>query len=196
MGCSQQNSTAVGSATGEVAASRLHTWGPSYLTDRSDTGSSFPELTPALRGAEELARPPAAVQVYWQASGVVRSAGSAFQSSWKKQRRAQGNVCPAIPAGRLGILEGQVKAEGGHRSPKPWHYTAPKSSTWHQAGTQPGPAGSWEAHKPQTGRTCAWLAPCTVGAAQSTLFAGSEPSHTQLCHRPCNKAKKSYQLPW
>lgn len=99
MGCSQQNSTSVGSATREVAASRLHTWGPSYITDCSDTGSSFPELIPALGGAEELARPPAAVQVYWQASGAVRSAGSAFQSSWKKQRGAQGDVCPAIPAG-------------------------------------------------------------------------------------------------
>lgn len=99
MGCSQQNSTSVGSATREVAASRLHTWGSSYITDRSDAGSSFPELIPALGGAEELARPPAAVQVYWQASGVVRSAGSAFQSSWKKQRGAQGDMCPAIPAG-------------------------------------------------------------------------------------------------
>lgn len=119
MGCSQQNSTSVGSATREVAASRLHTWGPSYITDRSDAGSSFPELIPALRGAEELARPPAAMQVYWQASGVVRSAGSAFQSSWKKQRGAQGNVCPAIPAGIT--------------NPRPW------------------------------------LAPCTAGAAQSTV---------------------------
>ena len=117
MCCSQQNSTTVGSATREVAASRLHTWGPSYLTDRSDTGSSFPELTPALRGAEELARPPAAVQVYWQASGVVRSAGSAFQSSWKKQRSPRERV-PSHPSKEAGYPPGTGKSRRRTQIPK------------------------------------------------------------------------------